>query len=72
MCVCVHVSPGKTLVRLNSVVQSSVRKNRQAACAYFLSCNEGETEEKQPLDEYYANSDHGNCPSWRNNLLQVT
>lgn len=27
--------------------------------------------EKQPLDEYYANSNHGNCPTWRNNLFQI-
>lgn len=27
-------------------------------------------EEKQPLDEYYAKSDRGNCPNWKNNLLQ--
>lgn len=27
-------------------------------------------EEKQPLDEYYAKSEHGNCPIWKNNLLQ--
>lgn len=27
--------------------------------------------EKQPLDEYYANSNHANCPTWRNNLFQI-
>lgn len=27
-------------------------------------------EEKQPLDEYYAKSDHGTCPNWKNNLFQ--
>lgn len=29
-------------------------------------------EEKQPLGEYSAKSDHENCPNWRNNLLKIT
>lgn len=57
------------------MVQSSVHKNKQAKCAFFLFWNywyKKGSERKTIFNEYYAKSGNGNCPNWKNNLSQVT
>lgn len=57
------------------MVQSSVHKDKQAKCAFFLFWNywyKKGSERKTIFNEYYAKSGNGNYPNWKNNLSQVT